>query len=98
MHGEGSTVQIESPGDIGVLTLDGYHVKSAPHLLKLSDFLKQPPHDFRQSIDIQRARQVRTLCEAVGFTPTPKVRMVGDFVVADDEPIALTLSTRYARK
>lgn len=88
MHGEGSTVEIASPGDIGVLTLDGYHVNSKPRLLKLSDFLAQPPHDFRQPIDLQRARQVRSLCDAVGFTPTPKVRMVGDFVVADDEPIA----------
>ncbi|SDF04755.1 Serine/threonine protein kinase [Mycolicibacterium neoaurum] len=88
MHGEGSSVEIASPGDIGVLTLDGYHVNSKPRLLKLSDFLTQPPHDFRQSIDLQRARQVRSLCDAVGFTPTPKVRMVGDFVVADDEPIA----------
>lgn len=88
MHGEGSTVNIATPGDIGVLTLDGYHVKSSPHLLKFSDFLAQPPHDFRQPIDYQRAKQVRALCDAVGFTPTPKVRMVGDFVVADDEPIA----------
>jgi serine/threonine protein kinase len=88
MHGEGSTVEIAPPGDIGVLYLDGYHVNSRPRLLKLSDFLAQPPHDFRQPIDLQRARQVRSLCDAVGFTPTPKVRMVGDFVVADDEPIA----------
>lgn len=88
MHGEGSTVSIATPGDIGVLTLDGYHVKSSPHLLKFSDFLAQPPQDFRQLIDYQRAKQVRALCDAVGFTPTPKVRMVGDFVVADDEPIA----------
>jgi serine/threonine protein kinase len=88
MHGEGSSVEIAPPGDIGVLTLDGYHVNSKPRLLKLSDFLGQPPHDFRQPIDLQRARQVRSLCDAVGFAPTPKVRMVGDFVVADDEPIA----------
>lgn len=88
MHGEGSTVDISAPGDIGVLTLDGYHVKSSPRLLGFSDFLAQPPHDFRQPIDLQRARGVRSLCDAVGFTPTPKVRMVGDFVVADDEPIA----------
>ena len=88
MHGEGSTVEIAPPGDIGVLTLDGYRVHSKPHLSKLSDFLAQPPQDFRQPIDLQRARQVRALCDAVGFTPTPKVRMVGDFVVADDEPIA----------
>lgn len=88
MHGEGSTVEIAHPGDIGVLILDGYHVKSSPHLRKLSDFLGQPPQDFRQPIDYQRAKQARSLCDAVGFTPTPKVRMVGDFVVADDEPIA----------
>ncbi|WP_173008046.1 BREX system serine/threonine kinase PglW [Mycolicibacterium sp. P1-18] len=88
MHGEGSTVEIASPGDIGVLTLDGYHVNSKPRLLKLADFLRQPPYDFRQSIDVHRARQIRSLCDAVGFAPTPKVRMVGDFVVADDEPIA----------
>jgi serine/threonine protein kinase len=88
MHGEGSTVEIASPGDVGVLTLDGYHVSSKPRLLKLSDFLAQPPYDFRQSIDLHRARQIRSLCDVVGFTPTPKVRMVGDFVVADDEPIA----------
>ena len=88
MHGEGSTVEIAPPGDIGVLTLDGYHVKSSPRLLKLSDFLAQPPQEFRQSIDYQRAKQVRSLCDAAGFIPTPKVRMVGDFVVADDQPIA----------
>lgn len=88
MHGEGSTVEIAAPGDIGVLTLDGYHVNSKPRLLKFSNFLAQPPQDFRQSIDYKRAKQVRSLCEAVGFTPTPKVRMVGDFAVADDEPIA----------
>jgi len=88
MHGEGSTVRIDSPGDIGVLTLDGYRVNSSPRLAKLSEFLAAPPHNFRQTIDLHRARQVRSLCDAVGFTPTPKVRMVGDFVVADDEPIA----------
>lgn len=88
MHGEGSTVEITSPGDIGVLTLDGYHVHSSPRLRRLSEFLAQPPHDFRQSMDLQRVKRVRTLCDAVGFTPTPKTRMVGDFVVADDEPIA----------
>ncbi len=88
MHGEGSTVEIAHPGDIGVLTLDGYHVKSSPHLRKRADVLAQPPQDFRQPIDYQRAKQARSLCDAVGFTPTPKVRMVGDFVVADDEPIA----------
>ena len=88
MHGEGSTVQIAAPGDIGVLTLDGYNVSSSPRLLKLSNFLAQPPHEFRQQIDYQRAKQVRALCDAAGFIPTPKVRMVGDFVVADDQPIA----------
>lgn len=88
MHGEGSTVQIAPPGDIGVLSLDGYHVNSSPRLVKFSKFLANPPYDFRQSIDLQRARQVRSLCDAAGFTPTPKVRMVGDFVVADKEPIA----------
>ena len=88
MHGEGSNVQIAAPGDIGVLTLDGYNVSSAPRLLKLSNFLAQPPHEFRQQIDYQRAKQVRALCDAAGFIPTPKVRMVGDFVVADDQPIA----------
>ena len=88
MHGEGSTVQIEPPGDIGVLTLDGYNVSSSPRLLKLSNFLAQPPQDLRQPIDYQRAKQVRALCDAAGFIPTPKVRIVGDFVVADDQPIA----------
>lgn len=88
MHGEGSTVQIAAPGDIGVLTLDGYNVSSSPRLLKLSNFLAQPPQEFRQPIDYQRAKQVRSLCDAAGFIPTPKVRMVGDFVVADDQPIA----------
>lgn len=88
MHGEGSTVDIAAPGDIGVLTLDGYHVKSSPRLASFSDFLAQPPHDFRQQMDLQRVKRVRTLCDAVGFTPTPKTRMVGDFVVADDEPIS----------
>lgn len=88
MHGEGSTVEIEAPGDIGVLTLDGYRVSSSPRLLQLSAFLAQTPQEFRQPIDLQRARQVRALCDAVGFTPTPKVRMVGDFVVAADEAIA----------
>lgn len=88
MHGEGSNVEIAAPGDIGVLTLDGYHVSSLPRLLKLSNFLAQPPQEFRQPIDYQRAKQVRSLCDAAGFIPTPKVRMVGDFVVADDQPIA----------
>ena len=88
MHGEGSTVDIAPPGDIGVLTLDGYHVKSSPRLRKFSDFLAQPPQDLRQQLDLQRVKRVRTLCDAVGFTPTPKTRMVGDFVVADDEPVA----------
>ncbi|MDV7991939.1 BREX system serine/threonine kinase PglW [Rhodococcus sp. IEGM 1374] len=88
MHGEGSTVDIAAPGDIGVLTLDGYHVKSSPRLRKFSEFLAQPPHDFRQQMDLRRVQEVRKLCDAVGFTPTPKTRMVGDFVVTDDEPIA----------
>jgi hypothetical protein len=39
-------------------------------------------------MDLRRVKEVRKLCDAVGFTPTPKTRMVGDFVVTDDEPIA----------
>ncbi|WGT47972.1 BREX system serine/threonine kinase PglW [Tessaracoccus lacteus] len=88
MHGEGSTLEIAKPGDVGVLTLDGYNVGSAPRLRTLSQHLAESPRWTGNLIDLTRARQIRALCEALGFEPAPRVRMVGDFEVADDAPIA----------
>lgn len=88
LHGEGSTFAPDQSGRHGVIKLDGYGVASKPALQRLSDFLATPPMNPRDSIDPQRAKLVRRLCEKASFLPTPKTRMVGDYAVAESDPVA----------
>lgn len=88
MHGQGSRFEVDPAGRAGVLKLDGYDVTATPPLQQLSAFLATPPVSPRDAIDPQRARLVRHLCEKAGFRPTPKTRMVGDYAVAESDPIA----------
>lgn len=88
MHGQGSTFDVDSSGRAGVLKLDTYEVTSKPPLQRLSEFLATPPANPRDAIDPQRAALVRRLCEKADFRPTPKTRMVGDFAVAESDPVA----------
>lgn len=88
MHGQGSRFEVEQSGRAGVLKLDGYDVTATPPLQQLSAFLATPPANPRDAIDPQRARLVRHLCEKADFRPTPKTRMVGDYAVAESDPVA----------
>lgn len=88
LHGEGSTFAVDASGRAGVIKLDGYNVTSRPPLQRLSEFLTTPPENPRDLIDPQRAQIVRYLCDKADFRPTPKTRMVGDYAVADSDPVA----------
>lgn len=88
LHGQGSTFAVDPSGRAGVLKLDGYEVKSNPPLQRLSEFLATPPANPHDSIDPQRANLVRRLCDKADFRPTPKTRMVGDYAVAESDPVA----------
>ena len=88
LHGQGSTFEVDQSGRAGVIKLDGYDVAAKPPLQRLSDFLATPPANPRDRIDPQRAHLVRHLCEKADFRPTPKTRMVGDYAVAESDPIA----------
>ena len=88
LHGQGSTFAVDPSGRAGVIKLDKYNVSSNPPLQRLSEFLKTPPSNARDYIDPQRAQLVRHLCEKADFLPTPKTRMVGDYAVADSDPVA----------
>jgi serine/threonine protein kinase len=88
LHGEGSTFEVDASGRAGVVKLDGYNVTSRPPLQRLSEFLATPPENPRDLIDPQRAHMVRQLCDRADFRPTPKTRMVGDYAVADSDPVA----------
>ncbi|WP_241482799.1 BREX system serine/threonine kinase PglW [Kocuria rosea] len=88
LHGEGSTFAVDASGRARVVKLDGYSVSSKPPLLRLSDFLATPPTNPKDNIDPQRAQLVRHLCEKADFRPTPKTRIVGDFAVAESDPVA----------
>lgn len=88
MHGQGSTFAVDASGRAGVVKLDGYNVTSTPPLQRLSEFLATPPANPRDLIDPQRAQLVRHLCDKADFRPTPKTRMVGDYAVADSDPLA----------
>ncbi len=88
LHGQGSSFEVDDSGRAGVLKLDKYNVTSKPPLQRLSEFLTTPPADPRDRIDPQRAQFVRRLCEKADFRPTPKTRMVGDYAVADSDPVA----------
>lgn len=88
LHGEGSAFAVDASGRAGVVKLDGYNVTSRPPLQRLSEFLATPPENPRDLIDPQRAHMVRQLCDRADFRPTPKTRMVGDYAVADSDPVA----------
>ena len=88
LHGQGSTFSVDPSGRAGVIKLDGYEVASNPPLQRLSEFLATPPGNPRDSIDPQRANVVRRLCEKADFRPTPKTRMVGDYAIAEADPVA----------
>lgn len=88
LHGQGSTFAVDASGRAGVIKLDTYDVASKPPLRRLSDFLATPPANPKDSIDPQRAHLVRALCEKASFLPTPKTRMVGDYAVAESDPVA----------
>ncbi len=88
LHGQGSTLAVDESGRAGVIKLDGYHVASKPPLQRLSEFLATPPENPKDNIDPQGARLVRHLCEKADFRPTPKTRMVGDYAVAESDPVA----------
>lgn len=88
LHGQGSTFAVDASGRAGVIKLDTYNVTSKPTLQRLSEFLATPPENPKDLIDPQRAQLVRHLCDKADFRPTPKTRMVGDFAVADSDPVA----------
>ena len=88
MHGQGSKFAVDASGRAGVIKLDTYEVASKPPLQRLSEFLATPPAHPKDSIDPQRAHLVRALCEKASFLPTPKTRMVGDYAVAESDPVA----------
>ncbi|MCK9795951.1 BREX system serine/threonine kinase PglW [Isoptericola sp. 4D.3] len=88
LHGEGSTFKVDPSGRAGVIKLDTYKVSSTPPLQRLSEFLATPPANPRDAIDPQRAQLVRHLCDRADFRPTPKTRMVGDFALAESDPVA----------
>lgn len=88
LHGQGSTFAVDPSGRAGVIKLDGYDVVSKPPLQRLSEFLATPPSNPKDSIDPQRAQLVRHLCKKADFRPTPKMRMVGDYAVAESDPVA----------
>lgn len=88
LHGQGSTFDVDQSGRAGVIKLDGYDVASKPPLQRLSEFLATPPANPRDSIDPQRAQLVRHLCQKADFRPTPKTRMVGDYAIAESDPVA----------
>ncbi|CAM3450493.1 BREX system serine/threonine kinase PglW [Nocardioides dubius] len=88
LHGRSSVVELEERATLGVLAMDNFEVKAKPALQRLSTFLTELPSNPHHVIDWQRAKAIRSLCEAAGFKATPKTRMVGDYKVADSTPIA----------
>lgn len=88
LHGHGSVVELEERAALGVLAMDKFEIKAKPGLVKVSTFLAELPNNPHHVIDYKRAQAIRALCANAGFKATPKVRMVGDYKVADSTPIA----------
>ncbi|WP_277210614.1 BREX system serine/threonine kinase PglW [Isoptericola croceus] len=90
MHGEGSTLDLSNNGETNVVTLNGYKVKiKGEPVQRLTQFLAAAAEHPRDRIDARRAHQIRTVCRAAGFKPTPKSREVADYVVDPDiDPVA----------
>lgn len=88
LHGADSKVDLDDRGRTGVYALDGYRVHSKPSLPSFKDFLSTGTTNPHHAIDRQRAKAIRQLCGKAGFKATPKIRMVGDFEVAESTPIA----------
>lgn len=88
LHGHGCTVELEERATLGVLAMDKFDVKAKPALVKVSAFLDQLPTNPHHVVDYQGAKAIRALCGKAGFRAAPKVRMVGDYKVADSTPIA----------
>ena len=88
LHGHGCTVELDERATLGVLAMDKFEIKAKPALAKVSTFLAELPSNPHHVVDYQRAKAVRALCDKAGFKAAPKVRMVGDYKVADSTPIA----------
>ena len=88
LHGHGCTVELDERAALGVLAMDKFEIKATPALTKVSTFLAELPSNPHHVVDYQRAKAVRALCGKAGFRAAPKVRMVGDYKVADSTPIA----------
>ncbi len=88
LHGHGCTVELDERATLGVLAMDKFEIKAKPALTKVSTFLAELPSNPHHVVDYQRAKAVRALCDKAGFRAAPKVRMVGDYKVADSTPIA----------
>ena len=94
LHGHGCTVELEERATLGVLAMDKFEIKAKPALTKVSTFLAELPSNPHHVVDYQRAKAVRALCDKAGFRAAPKVRMVGDYKVADSTPSPKALTGR----
>ena len=81
MHGSGSRFQLDDIGSQYTYALDGAEVNGLP---KLSTLVTSPTH----SINKEYAGQLVRLLMKAGFTPTPKQRMVGQYVIDLKNPLA----------
>lgn len=88
LHGHGCTVELDERATLGVLAMDKFEITANPALTKVSTFLAELPSNPHHVVDYQRAKAIRALCGKAGFRAAPKVRMVGDYKVADSTPIA----------
>lgn len=88
LHGHGCTVELDERATLGVLAMDRFEIKAKPALTKVSTFLAELPSNPHHVVDYERAKAVRALCGKAGFRAAPKVRIVGDYKVADSTPIA----------
>ena len=80
LHGQGSTVDLDATGRANTYGLDGFQVVGVP---SLSEWLADAPGQPDQATNTK----VTKLLREAGFSPTPRQRMVGPYVIEGD-PVA----------
>ena len=85
LHGKGSRVTLDPAASATTFALDGYGVKGVRSIRELLD---ASPNEAANDITAQRAPALVNLIKSIGLKPSPKVRMVGQYVVEKANPLA----------
>lgn len=86
LHGANSNVVVQGKIE-GLTTLDGYSVSLKGDGVPFSIFLASPATYADDLVNEAKAKQIRAVIAAADLKPTPKTRKVGDYDLADADPL-----------